>query len=77
MYSDDDYYEEEYSGYGHTGDPNLDRWDLRKSLFNSSINLTRLDYAVPEQVKKFLQYFQDMIKVIVKVQSTQSKYNRV
>merc|ERR1711962_1506524 len=33
-------------GYGHTGDPNLDR----------------LDYAVPEQVKKFLQYFQDMIK---------------
>ena len=32
MYSDDDYYEEEYSGYGHTGDPNLDRWDLRKSL---------------------------------------------
>jgi len=38
--------EEEYSGYGHTGDPNLDR----------------LDYAVPEQVKKFLQYFQDMIK---------------
>ena len=36
---------------------------------NSSINLARLDYAVPEQVKKFLQYFQDMIKVIVKVQS--------
>ena len=32
MYSDDDYYEEEYSGYGHTGDPNLDRWDLRKFL---------------------------------------------
>ena len=25
MYSDDDYYEDEYSGYGHTGDPNLDR----------------------------------------------------
>ena len=45
--------------------------------FNSSTNLTRLDYAVPEQVKKFLQYFQDMIKVIVKVQSTRSKCNRV
>ena len=44
---------------------------------DSSINLARLDYAVPEQVKKFLQYFQDMIKVIVKVQSTQSKCNRV
>ena len=46
MYSDDDYYEDEYSGYGHTGDPVQDR----------------LDYAVPDQVKKFLQYFQDMIK---------------
>ena len=44
-YSDDDYYDDEY-GYGHTGDPNLDR----------------LEYALPEQVKKFLQYFQDMIK---------------
>ena len=44
---------------------------------NSSINLARLDYAVPEQVKKFLQYFQDMIKVIVKMPSTQSKCNRV
>ena len=28
MYSDDDYYEDEYSGYGHTGDPNLDRWGV-------------------------------------------------
>ena len=46
MYSDDDIYEDEYSGYGHTGDPVQDR----------------LDYAVPDQVKKFLQYFQDMIK---------------
>ena len=27
MNSDDDYYEDEYSGYGHTADPNLDRWD--------------------------------------------------
>ena len=44
---------------------------------DSSINLARLDYAVPEQVKKFLQYFQDMIKVIVKMPSTQSKCNRV
>lgn len=44
--SDDDYYEDEYSGYGHTGDPNLDR----------------MEFALPEQVKKFLQYFQDMIK---------------
>ena len=41
MYSDDDMYEDEYSGYGHTGDPVQDR----------------LDYAVPDQVKKFLQYF--------------------
>ena len=46
MYSDDEFYEDEYSGYGHTGDPVQDR----------------LDYAVPDQVKKFLQYFQDMIK---------------
>ena len=37
MYSDDDYYEEEYSGYGHTGDPNLDRWDLSKSLAQQSV----------------------------------------
>jgi len=47
MYSDDEYgYEDEYSGYGHTGDPTLDR----------------MEFALPEQVKKFLQYFQDMIK---------------
>ena len=43
MYSDDDMYEDEYSGYGHTGDPVQDR----------------LDYAVHVQVKKLLQYFQD------------------
>ena len=44
MYSDDEFYEDEYSGYGHSGDPVQDH------------------YAVPDQVKKFLQYFQDMIK---------------
>ena len=43
MYSDDDMYEDEYSGYVHTGDPVQDR----------------LDYAVHVQVKKLLQYFQD------------------
>jgi len=50
MYSDDDYYEgDEYSsgyGYGHTGDPNMDR----------------MEFALPEPVKKFLVYFQEMIK---------------
>ena len=46
MYSDDEYYDDEYSGYGHTGDPAMDR----------------MEYTVPDQVKKFLQYFQDMIK---------------
>ena len=51
MYSDDDYYEgDEYPagyGYGHTGDPNMDR----------------MEFALPEPVKKFLVYFQEMIKV--------------
>ena len=51
MYSDDDYYEgDEYSagyGYGHTGDPNMDR----------------MEFALPEPVKKFLVHFQEMIKV--------------
>jgi translation initiation factor 3 subunit L len=47
MYSDDEYYDNKYSsGYGHTGDPTMDR----------------MEYTVPDQVKKFLQYFQDMIK---------------
>ena len=45
MYSDDEFYEDEYSGYGHSGDPVHDRLDM-----------------VPDQVKKFLQYFQDMIR---------------
>ena len=45
MYSDDEFYEDEYSGYGHSGDPAHDRLDM-----------------VPDQVKKFLQYFQDMIR---------------
>ena len=35
MYSDDDYYEDEYSGYGHTGDPNLDRWGLERWIVSS------------------------------------------
>ena len=64
--SDDDYYEDEYTPgyghlhlglhlhlhprYGHTGDPNMDR----------------MEFAIPEPVKKFLQYFQDMIKVVAK-----------
>ena len=43
MCSDDDMYEDENSGYGHSGDPVQDR----------------LDYAVHVQVKKLLQYFQD------------------
>ena len=33
-------------GYGHTGDPNMDR----------------MEFALPEPVKKFLVYFQEMIK---------------
>jgi len=49
MYSDDDQFEDEYS-YGHTGDPNLDR------------EYERMEYAVPDQIKKFLTYFQDMIR---------------
>jgi len=49
MYSDDDVYEDEYT-YGHTGDPNLDR------------EYERMDYSVPDQVKKFLGYFQEMIR---------------
>ena len=36
---------------------------LKGGLYHHSHILNRLDYAVPEQVKKFLQYFQDMIKV--------------
>jgi translation initiation factor 3 subunit L len=40
MYSDD-----EYSSFGHTGDPTMDRTKY-----------------FPEPVKKFHQYFQDMIK---------------
>jgi len=48
MYSDDEYYDEGY-GYGHTGDPMRD------------LEYERIQYKVPEQVKKFLQYFKDMI----------------
>jgi len=50
MYSDEDVYEEEYSYGGHTGDPALDR------------EYERMEFAIPEQVKKFLAYFQDMIR---------------
>ena len=42
----DNEYYDEYSGHGHTGDPAMDR----------------MEYSVPEPVKKFLQYFQEMIK---------------
>ena len=38
------------------------RWSTRR-LDSSWYTFVRLDYAVPEPVKKFLQYFQDMIKV--------------
>ena len=48
MYSDDEYYDDKYSGYGHTGNP--------------AMPMDRMEYTVPEPVKKFLQYFQDMIK---------------
>jgi len=50
MYSDDEYYEDEYSGYGGgaVGDMGAGGRDL--------------EYVIPEQVKKFLIYFQDMIK---------------
>jgi len=52
-YSDDEYYEEEYSGYGGAG----------AHADNSGQMAGRdLDYVIPEQVKKFLQYFQEMIK---------------
>ena len=56
MYSDDDYYEDEYSGYGHTGDPNLDRWGglqggwihhgtLLSGLTMLCLNLSRSSYS--------------------------------
>lgn len=48
MYSDDEYYEDEYT-YGH-GVDNLDR------------DYSRIQYDIPEPVKKFLQYFQEMIR---------------
>jgi len=44
MYSDDEYFEDEYS-YGHGAD-----------------HMDRIEYDIPDQVKKFLQYFQEMIK---------------
>lgn len=50
MFSDEDVYEEEYSYGGHTGDPTLDK------------EYERMEFAIPEQVKKFLAYFQDMIR---------------
>ena len=39
--------------------------EFLKEKKGGSVSYTclRLDYAVPEPVKKFLQYFQDMIKV--------------
>jgi len=49
MYSDDEYYDDGYGGSGHTGDPMRD------------MEYERIAYTVPEQVKKFLQYFRDMI----------------
>ena len=45
MYSNDENYDDEYSRYGYTGDLAMDR----------------MEYTVPEPVKKFPQYFQDMI----------------
>jgi len=48
MYSEDEF-EDEYS-YGHTGDPMLDK------------EYERAEFAVPDAVKKFLIYFQDMVR---------------
>ena len=50
MYSDDEYYEDEYSGYGggHGGQEPVHQDH----------------FAVPYQVKKFLQYFQVRTKEI-------------
>ena len=39
------------------------QFSRRKGVLFHDTTLVRLDYAVPEPVKKFLQYFQDMIKV--------------
>ena len=49
MYSDDEYYDDGYGGSGHTGDPMRD------------LEYERIAYTVPDQVKKFIQYFRDMI----------------
>jgi len=50
MYSDDELYEDEYSYGGHTGDPTLDK------------EYERMDLVIPEAVKKFLAYFQEMLR---------------